>query len=112
MNSVTHPEVIKEIKDMVKSKRGKVIVIEAPLLVETGFYKEVDKVIVVANKKEEQIKRIREDRGLSAEETLKRIRMQMPFKKKLAFADFIIDNSGSKTKTLTQVREIWKKRGA
>jgi len=112
LNSITHPGVIKEIKDIVKSKRGRVIIIEAPLLVETGFYKEVNKVIVVSNKKEEQIKRIREDRGLSAEETLKRIRMQMPFKKKLAFADFIIDNSGSKTKTLTQVREIWKKQGA
>ncbi|MCX5692810.1 MAG: dephospho-CoA kinase [Candidatus Omnitrophica bacterium] len=111
LNSVTHFEVIKEIRDIAKSKRGKVIVIEAPLLVETGFYREMDKVIVVANKKEEQIRRIRENRGLSAEETLKRIRMQMPFKEKLAFADFIIDNSGSKTNTLTQVKEIWKKRG-
>ena len=91
------------------SKKGKCIIIEAPLLIESDFYKEVDRVILVANKKEEQIKRIRESRGLSSKETLKRIRMQMPFKKKLAFADFIIDNNGSKAQTLRQVKNIWQK---
>jgi dephospho-CoA kinase len=106
LNSITHSEVTKEIKRIVKSKKGKVI-IEASLLIESDFYKEVDRVILVGNKKEEQVKRIREGRGISTKETLKRIRMQMPFKKKLAFADFIIDNSGSKTNTLTQVKEIW-----
>jgi len=111
LNSITHTEVTEEIKRIVKSKKSKFIVIDAPLLIESDFYKETDRIILVANKKEDQIKRIRESRGLPAKETLKRIRMQMPFKKKLAFADFIIDNSGSKSSTLTQVREIWKKRG-
>ena len=111
LNDITHPEIIKEIKRIIKSKKEKVVIIDAPLLIESGFYKEVDKIILVANEKKEQIKRAREARGISAREALKRIRMQMPFNKKLAFADFIIDNSGSKTKTLTQVKEIWKKRG-
>ncbi|MBU1911973.1 MAG: dephospho-CoA kinase [Candidatus Omnitrophica bacterium] len=111
LNRLTHPEVIKEIKKIIKAGKGKVIVIEAPLLIESGFYKQVDKVILVANDREEQVKRVREDRGLAAKETFKRIRMQMPFKKKLAFADFIIDNSGSKLDTLNQVTEIWKQRG-
>jgi len=111
LNDITHSEIIKEIKKAIKSKKEKVVIVDAPLLIESGFYKEVDKIILVANKKEEQVKRMREAIGLSAEDALKRIRMQMPFNKKLAFADFIIDNSGSKTKTLTQVREIWKKQG-
>lgn len=112
LNSLTHPEVIKEIKKIIKAGKGKFIVIEAPLLIESGFYKQVDKVILVANDREEQVKRVREARGLAAREIFKRIRMQMPFKKKLAFADFIIDNSGSKLDTLNQVAEIWNKRGA
>lgn len=112
LNSITHPEITKEIKRIVKLKKGKFIVIDAPLLIESGFYREVDRIILVANKKEDQVKRKRESAGLPAEETLKRIRMQMPFKKKLAFADFIIDNSGSRRNTLTQVKEIWKQRGA
>ena len=112
LNRLTHPEVIKEIKKIIKAGKGKVIVIEAPLLIESGFYKQVAKVILVANDREEQVKRVREGRGLAAKEIFKRIRMQMPFKKKLAFADFIIDNSGSKLGTLNQVTEIWKQRGA
>jgi dephospho-CoA kinase len=112
LNSITHSEIMKKIKRIVKSKKGKFIIIDAPLLIESGFYKEVDSIILVANKKKDQVKRIRESDGLPARETLKRIRMQMPFKKKLAFADFIIDNSGSRLDTLTQVKEIWKQRGA
>ena len=112
LNSITHPEIVKEIKRIARSKKSEFIIVDAPLLIESGFYKEVDRIILVANKKEDQVKRIRESAGLPAKETLKRIRMQMPFKKKLAFADFIIDNSGSRLSTLTQVKEIWKQRGA
>ena len=111
LNKLVHPEVIKEIRAAARSRKEKVIIIEAALLLESGFHKEVDKVILVANKNEEQVKRIRNDRGLSSRQTLERIRMQMPFKKKLALADFIIDNSGSKADTLTQVKMIWKRKG-
>jgi len=112
LNSITHPEIVKEIKRIARSKKSEFIIVDAPLLIESGFYKEVDRIILVANRKEDQVKRKRESAGLPAKETLKRIRMQMSFKKKLAFADFIIDNSGSRLSTLTQVREIWKQRGA
>ena len=111
LNSITHPEIIKEIRKIIKTKKEKIVIVEAPLLIESGFYKKTDKVILVLNKKEEQVKRVRKSRGLSEQAILKRIRTQMPFKKKPAFADFVIDNSGSKTGTLIQVREIWKKRG-
>ncbi len=112
LNRLAHPEVIKEIKKIIKARKGRVIAIDAPLLIESGFYKQMDKVILVANNREEQVKRVREARGIAVKETSKRIRMQMPFKKKQAFADFIIDNSGSKRDTLNQVAEIWKQRGA
>jgi len=111
LNDITHPEIIRNIKAITRSKKRNTVVVEAALLIESGFYKKMDKIILVANKKEEQIKRMRESKGVSSEETAKRIRMQMPFRKKLAFADFIIDNSGSKANTLIQVEEIWKQRG-
>lgn len=111
LNKLVHPEILKEIRRMAGSGRKKVIVIDAPLLLETGFYREADKIILISNKKELQIKRIKESKGLSAKDAAERIGMQMPFKKKLAFADFIIDNSGTKIKTLNQVRKIWKNLG-
>ncbi len=112
LNIMTHFEVIKEIKRIAKSIKGKDIVIEASLLIESGFYKNMDKIILVANKKREQVKRIKENKGMSGKDILERMKAQIPFKKKLVFADFIIDNSGSKTNTLIQVRKIWKQRGA
>jgi dephospho-CoA kinase len=112
LNNLVHPEILKEIRRMAKSSRKEVVVIDAPLLLETCFYKEVDKVVLISNKKELQIKRIKGGRGLSCADTVKRIGMQMPFKKKLAFADFIIDNSGTKIKTLNRVKEIWENLGA
>lgn len=111
LNELTHPEIIKEVKRIIRVGKGEAIVIEASLLIESGFYKQMDKIILVASDKEGQVKRIRENRGISAKEVLKRIKVQMPFKKKLVFADFIIDNSGSKTSTLNQVKEIWKQKG-
>jgi len=68
-------------------------------------------VIVVKNNIDEQIRRVARSRGMSRKEIIHRIRMQMPIKKKLAFADFIIDNGGSKKNTLIQVKEVWKQLG-
>ena len=111
LNALVQPEVIKAINGIINSRKRGFIIVEAPLLIESGFHKYVDKVILVANRREEQVKRIRSGRGMAGKETMKIIRMQMPFKKKQAFADFIIDNSGSKTQTLRQVRKIWKQIG-
>ena len=111
LNRLTHPEVIKEIRKIVKSEKRKVIIIEAPLLIESGFYKGLDRVILVVNKKNQQVKRASEAKGLNRKDVSRRIRMQMPLKKKLAFADFIIDNSGSKKDTLSRARKVWEQIG-
>jgi len=104
LNQLTHPEVIKKIKDIIASKKGKFIIVDAALLIESGFYKELDKLIVMKIKKDTQLNRIR---GITKKEALTRIRMQAPFKEKAALADFIIDNTGSKKETLSQVKRIW-----
>ena len=111
LNRLTHPEVIKEIRKIVRSEKRKVVIIEAPLLIESGFYKDLDRIILVVNKKNQQIKRASEAKGLNRKDVSGRIRMQMPLKKKLAFADFIIDNSGSKKGTLSQARKVWEQIG-
>ena len=78
---------------------------------QSGFYKKVDKIIVVKNKISVQVKRLKQAKGLTEKDIIRRIRMQMPLKKKLAFADFIIDNSGSKKDTLSRARKAWKQIG-
>jgi len=112
LDRLVHPEAIKEIEKIARAKKKrKVVVIDAPLLVESGFYKKVDILVVVKNNISKQVKRVARKRGLKKNEIIERIRMQAPFAKKAALADFIIDNSGSIRKTLLQVKEIWKHTG-
>ncbi|MEK6732913.1 MAG: dephospho-CoA kinase [Candidatus Omnitrophota bacterium] len=110
LNRLVQPEIIRKIQEIIKDF-GKLIVVDAALLVESGFYKKVDKIIVVKNKISMQVKRLKQAKGLTEKDIIRRIRMQMPLKKKLAFADFIIDNSGSKKDTLSQARKVWEQIG-
>ena len=109
LNKLIHPRAIKEIQRIIRrEKRSGVIIVDAPLLVETKFYKRLDRLIVVKMRKDKQVRRIIRAKGMAKGETLDIIEKQSPLKKKLALADFIIDNNGSKKATLTQVRKIWK----
>lgn len=112
LNNIVHPGAIKEIEKLIRAKKKtKAVIIDAPLLIESGFYKKVDKIIVVKNDIRKQIDRIAHGKDMERQEALKRIRMQASLKKKAALADFIIDNSGSRRKTLSQVKKIWKQLG-
>ena len=112
LEGLVHPEAIKEIERIARTKKKrKVVLIDAPLLVESGFYKKLDMLIVVKNNISKQASRVSRAKGLRKKEIMGRIRMQASFIKKAALADFIIDNSGSERKTLLQVKEIWKHTG-
>jgi len=108
LNKLAGGEIIKEMRSRLRSRRGGALIVDAPLLIESGFYREMDKVVVVRADKKKQIGRLRARGAMSREEALKRIRTQMPLKEKSSFADFVIDNSGSREKTSRQVKEIWK----
>ena len=109
LNSLVHPQAIKEIERIIHRNKGKkVIVVDAALLIESGLYKKMDRIILVNANFKKQIKRIIKSRRMRRGDAVKRIRMQAGFKKKPALADFIIDNSGSKMETSLQVEGIWR----
>jgi len=112
LNNIVHPEVIRIIKNEIKVSRAKVAVLDAPLLLEAGLEKIVDKLIVVKITKDGQFKRIQNKTFLSKTDILKRIALQIPLRVKARLADFVIDNSGTIEKTKKQVerirRSLWK----
>jgi dephospho-CoA kinase len=108
LNGIIHPEVIRTINETIKHSRAKFIVLDVPLLIESGFHKRVDKLIVVTISQAQQIKRIRNKTGLSREEILKIIKCQIPLRAKVRLADFVIDNNGTIGETKKQVRWLWK----
>ena len=109
LNAIIHPQVIREINLMLKKYKSGIIVLDAPLLLEAGLKKMVDKVIVVKIKRAPQLKRLRSKLGLTNLEILKRLNLQMPQERKSRLADFLIDNSGTIGRTIKQVQELRRK---
>lgn len=107
---VLHPVVKKEISfEIEDNKHRKLIVIDAPLLIEAGLDKKCDFLIVVKSNLKNQLERANRSLGFSKSQALKRIKLQMPLRKKIALADFVIDNNGSLSDTKKQVVNIWNK---
>lgn len=112
LNAILHPRIIRRIREKIARSRKRFVVVDAPLLFETGLEKSVDLVIVVTASRSAQIRRCEARTGLSREEILPRIAAQLPLKDKVRSADFIIDNNGTLSKTKEQVdsirRNLWR----
>jgi len=113
LNEITHPEIIKLIKKEISFAKNKnhsqekILIIDAALIYEAKIDRLMDKIIVVYIDEDEQVKRLAKRNNLSEDETLQRIKSQMPTKEKIEMADYVIDNSSSLYKTKKQVEKIW-----
>lgn len=100
LSEIIHPLVIRDINARIKKmdnrKREKTfIIIDGPLLIEAGLHKNCDCLVVVISSLSEQLERARRYKKINPADALSRMRLQMPLCKKVNFADYIIDNSGS-----------------
>lgn len=112
LNRIVHPRVLEIIEKWfgALNRLGgpEFAVAEAALLIESGYYKKMDRLIVTWCHPEEQRERLRE-RGLSAEQIERRIAAQMPTDEKRQFGDDVIDCSGTIEETERQVAELVEK---
>ena len=92
---------------MIKKSKSKFVVLDVPLLIESGFINLADKLIVVKVKRDVQIKRVKMKTSLTKSDMLRRINSQVPLRLKARLADFVIDNSGTIRKTKKQAKDIW-----
>ncbi|MDR2771878.1 MAG: dephospho-CoA kinase [Elusimicrobiota bacterium] len=106
---ILHPLIIKDIKEKVKAeqKSAGIVVIDAPLLFETGLDKICDKIVVVVVDKDVWIKRIVKAGKFSVEEIKKRAASQLSDGLKAKKADYIIDNSGDKKELCRKVKTLF-----
>ena len=105
LNRIVHPEVIKEISRRIKDSKKKIIILDAPLIIESGLRPLVDRLLVVTANRGQQFSRAK-SRFLSKSEITKRIKSQISQDGKARFANFIIDNSRELSETRRQVSEI------
>ena len=113
LEGLVHPGVRLAIEDRIREleREGpdRIVVVDAALLVETGFYRQFDRLIVVTCDPEIQLRRVMKRDGLSVEQARARIAAQMPAKEKAKVADYTIDSSGSPEETRRQVAAIYQK---
>ncbi|MEL7563841.1 MAG: dephospho-CoA kinase [Dehalobacterium sp.] len=111
LNEITHPRIYSEIKRQIEERskenpRG-IIVVDIPLLIETGMTEIADEVWLAALPEKQQITRLMERNGYTEEEAKERIKSQMPLDEKRKFAHRIIDTSGLLKDTRSQVNFFW-----
>jgi dephospho-CoA kinase len=106
LNQILHPRILDVLRQWFSAleRAGGIdlAVVEAALIVESGFHKELDKLIVCWSKPEQQVQRLVE-RGLTEDHARMRIAAQMPAEEKRKLADVVVDCSGTMEETERQV---------
>ncbi|MBL7686369.1 MAG: dephospho-CoA kinase [Deltaproteobacteria bacterium] len=110
LEKLVHPHIRQSIEieiEKAQKKHPPLILVEAALMVETGYYKKFDGLIVVKSSLEKQRQRLqlRDELDLAAIE--KRLQSQLPLEEKIKVADYVIDNEDSTKETQKQVSHFF-----
>jgi len=111
LEEFTHPRIYEEffrqLKEIGDEDPAAVVIVDIPLLVELNLMYLFEKIIVVSVSPETQKKRLMERDGIDEEEASRIIASQLPAKEKTGFADWVIENDGSREETLHQVERLF-----
>jgi len=112
LNQILHPLITGEMDRMAREIGQKnpeaIVVIDAPLLIEVGYHRRVDKLMVVTSTQAEQIERLKVRDGINSEEALRVLSSQMPVEEKVKLADFVIRNEGSLAEVRERAKEVFR----
>jgi dephospho-CoA kinase len=111
LNAVVHPAVRARSRQLAEAFAQRdpngITVYEAAILVETGSFRDYDRLIVASCTEEQQMERAIQRDHFTKEEVLNRLHRQMPLREKVKYADYVIDTSGTKEHTLDQTRTVY-----
>ncbi len=107
LEEIMHKKIFDVIREQSQSYTEKgILFVDAPLIFEAGWDACMDKVIVVDADIETRIKRVMKRDFLSREEIVNRMMNQLNDAVRNEKADFILDNSGNKTKLYEQIDSL------
>ncbi len=106
VESILHPEIIRELERQAGITPGPYQVLVIPLLVEAGLVRLVDRVLVVDCPEEAQIGRLMARDGASREDAMRMLDSQATRERRLAAADDVIDNGGVTADLTARVAEL------
>lgn len=107
VNDIVHPAVhndsLRWMEHYKNNKEIPYLMKEAALLIESGTYKALDKLIVVTCPEETRINRVMKRDKLTYEEVKTKVDSQMLESDKIRYADFIIKNDGEES----LIKQVW-----
>ena len=112
LNRITHKHILSRTRELIGEYEslgvGKVIV-DAPLLFESGFDKECESIIAVIADREVRIKRIMERDGITEEAANARVASQLSDRELIEKCDYVIHNSGTLDELRKEVERVYKR---
>ena len=110
LNNLVHPKVAKDFNQWVgKNNNQPILVKEAAILIESGAYLNMDKIILVVSEKSTRINRVSKRDNSDLESIEKRIKLQFTDNEKIKYADYIIENNSSLEHLKLEVIKVIKK---
>ena len=111
LEAIVHPAVYRAVAAGVRAFEligtDPFVVVDVPLLYETGAEKDFDRVIVTTCSQQTQLARLRE-RGMSEDAARQRLEAQWPAEQKVSRADFVVNTDGTFEETDRQVDAIFR----
>ncbi len=109
LEKIIHPLVKQKKKNFLnKNKKKKIIVMEIPIIFEKKSKKNYDCIILMNTNKKVQRQRVMKRKNMTSQ-LLKKIMANQIANKKKKYADYIINNNGTKNKTRKILKEILNK---
>jgi len=108
LEAIVHPAVRRAIAEAVAAHAhtDDVVVVDSPLLIETGAHEGFPVVVVVAASADARVARLVE-RGMAEADVRARMAAQMPLEEKMAVADEVVDNDGTEIDLEERVERLW-----
>ena len=110
INSIIHPAVKKDFNSwVINNSNEKILFKESALLLESGAYKELDKIILIVSDKNLRVSRVlNRDQNRSKKEIESIIDKQIDEVDAIKYADIVIDNNHKKMLLPSVIKEIEK----
>ena len=110
LEQITHPAIAtrfqRRLAELEAHGFDGIVLWDAPVMIESGGYKQMEKLVVVATDDATQAARLCARDAIEALEADRKIKSQMPVAEKAKLADYVIDNAGDRAVTERQVREV------
>jgi dephospho-CoA kinase len=110
LEQITHPAIRerfrRRLQELTEQGFRGLVIFDAAVMIESGNYKDMDRLIVVATDEDTQIARLTARDAIDHDEALRKVRSQLPVAEKAKLADYVIDNAGDRAATEAQVQHV------